>query len=210
MSKVTIIDYGVGNLLNVVRAFKAIGVDAEIISDPTYIKTADRVVLPGVGAFADGISELKKRGFIDEIKNYVGTGNPFLGICLGMQLLLDESEEFGPTQGLGIISGKVVKIPEVGTDGSTHKVPHIGWSHLIQGKNNGSGILTDISEASSVYFVHSYMVQPTDESIVTSSVDYNGISIPATLQVGHIHAAQFHPERSAEVGLKILKNFSLL
>lgn len=210
MSKVRIIDYGVGNLLNVVRAFKACQVEAEIISDPSYLRSADRVVLPGVGAFRDGMAQLEVRGFASELKEYLGFERPLLGICLGMQLLFDQSEEFGIVDGLGVIPGRVIKIPDVGPTGVRHKIPHMGWNDLIVNDvaKDRNSLLAGLSPNRSVYFVHSYMVQPVDASIVTARVDYDGVSIPAMIHHRNIYAAQFHPERSGETGLLMLANFA--
>ena len=158
MSEVTVIDYGVGNLLSVSRALEHCGACVTITSDPAVILNSARVVLPGVGAFADGMAALQVKGLDAVVRQVAATGTPLLGICLGMQMLMDESEEFGATPGLGLIPGRVVKIPATATTGAQHKIPHIGWSDLVlpaQRDSWQSGLLTDVEPGEAVYFVHS-------------------------------------------------------
>jgi glutamine amidotransferase len=208
--KITIIDYGVSNLLNVVRAFEYCGASVELAERPEQINAADRLVLPGVGAFADGMAELGARGLIDPIRKYAATGRPFLGICLGMQMLLDESEEFGNHAGLGLIPGRVIGIPAQGTNGRPHKIPHIGWNELRmpQQRADWSGtVLGGLSPNVSVYFVHSFMAAPASDNDRLADCDYDGVRISAAVQSGNVYGCQFHPEKSGETGLNIVRSF---
>lgn len=207
---VTIVDYGMGNLLNVSRAFEHVGATIRISSDPRDVATADRLVLPGVGAFGDGMQEIDARSLRDAIIQFSGTGRPLLAICLGMQMLFDESEEFGPTPGLGLLQGRVVQIPSVGSNGAPHKIPHIGWNALIPHDATTSwqdGVLASVTEGQSVYFVHSYMAAPADSHCHLAYCNYNGVRIPAVVRMGNVTGCQFHPEKSGPVGLRIVGNF---
>lgn len=209
MKKVTVIDYGIGNLLSVSRAFEYWGAEVILAGSPEAIARADRLVLPGVGAFADGMAGLKNRCLVDPMKEYASKGRPFLGICLGMQMMLDTSEEFGNHQGLGLISGKVAHIPHTGVNGQPHKIPHIGWNQLIPGSGKGwpGTVLSDIKPGSSVYFVHSFTSVPSRDEHRLADCLYNGRVISAVIKKDLLYGCQFHPEKSGEVGLKILKNF---
>jgi glutamine amidotransferase len=209
-TKVTIIDYGIGNLLSVQRAFEKCEAEVLVTSDVKIIEASDRLVLPGVGAFADGIQGLKDYKVYDAVLNYLTKQRPFLGICVGMQMLFDEADEFGIHEGLKIISGKVSKISETDSNGKKHKIPHIGWNNLKHPKNNihwNNSILSKIEENDSVYFVHSYAGNPTDEKVRLADTYYNGVKILAALQKDHIFGCQFHPEKSGDVGMNILKGF---
>ncbi len=201
---ISIIDYNAGNLASVQKAFEFIGFKAEFSSDPEVIAKADAVVLPGVGAFAEGMAELEKAGMVSAVKAAATGGKPFLGICLGMQLLFDFSEEGGDAvKGLGILKGAIRQIPtSLGL-----KVPHMGWN-LIKPRNN-SRLFDNLPANPYVYFVHSYYLEADDKSVVAATADY-GISIDAAVSSGKLWATQFHPEKSGEVGLTILRNWTRL
>lgn len=196
---IIVIDYDAGNIANVLRALKKIGVEAELSADPEKIREAQGLILPGVGAFPSAMRELEKRQLISAIKDAVAAGTPLLGICLGMQLLLEQGLEHQPTHGLGLIPGTCRPIlPEAG-----YPVPHMGWNtlHLEQENQLTSGL-----EGESVYFVHSYFTDvPKDYLDVTASYSRE---IPAMISKGKVYGAQFHPEKSGEVGLGILRNFA--
>ena len=210
MPEVAVIDYGLGNLLSVRRGLEHCGATVAVTSDPDIILSAPRVILPGVGAFAHGMTELRNRG-LDQIVRKVATqGGALLGICLGMQMLLDESEEFGKTEGLGIIPGRVAPIPPKTLKGDSQKIPHIGWNNLVlsQGLENGEGVLLkEINLREAVYFVHSFMAVPSNPKHCIANCLYGGISIPAIIGRGNIFGCQFHPEKSGTIGLKILRRF---
>ena len=197
-----IIDYGVGNLFSLVSSLKAIGVDAVVTSNTETIKNADKLILPGVGAFADAAKKLKDSGLDKIVCEEVGKGKPLMGICLGMQMLFEKSFEYGEHQGLGLISGQVVpmegKIPE------NLKIPHIGWNALKFKQQ--SPIFKYINDGDCVYFVHSYYAQNCDNDLI-ATCEY-GKELTAAVQKGNIYGCQFHPEKSGSVGLKILKAFS--
>jgi len=198
---IAILDYDAGNIKSVEKAFKILGEDTVLTRDFNVIKNADRVVLPGVGSFADAINHLKEYRLDKAIKDFVATGKPFLGICLGLQLLFESSEESPGVEGLGLLKGKVVRIP----DGPGIKVPHIGWNSL-EYPNKGR-LFQGIDEGSFVYFVHSYYLQADEPSIVKATCQY-GCNIQASVEKDNIFACQFHPEKSSTVGLQILKNFA--
>lgn len=195
-----IIDYGAGNLRSVQKACEAVGTTAHITSDSAEILSADRVILPGVGAFGDCVNNLNSYQLIDTIRQVIAQGKPFLGICLGMHLLFPSSEESPDAEGLGILSGKIVRIPQ--TDG--WKIPHIGWNSLTFTKE--SPLFHGLSEHPFVYFVHSYYAQPSDPSVIAATCEYCG-TLPIALSHGNLFATQFHPEKSGDCGLQILKNF---
>jgi len=207
--KVTIIDYGVGNIFSVCRAFEHCGAEVHLTDSITDINTADRLVLPGVGAFVDGMEGLRSRNLIEPIKEFAAARRPFLGICLGMQMLLDSSEEFGQQEGLGLIPGKVVAIPPTGLDGKLHKIPHIGWNELLVSEDAkwDSTIFENIRPGSSVYFVHSFAVVPQLQVNRLADCNYNGRVICAAVRSGSVFGCQFHPEKSGVVGLEIITSF---
>lgn len=209
---VTVIDYGVGNLLSVKRALEYCEADVKFAQSPPEIERAERLILPGVGAFADGIRGLAERGLIDAIKKYVDTGRPLLGICLGMQMMMDFSEEHGLTEGLGLCRGKVKKIPELDTNGSIHKVPNIGWYRLESPRRETwtGTILRNVMPGEALYFVHSYMAAPDDNHNRLADYKYGGQNITAVIAKNNVYGCQFHPEKSGAVGLKILKDFLTL
>ena len=200
---IAILDYDAGNIKSVEKAFKILGEDTVLTRDFSVIKRADRVVLPGVGSFAAAMENLKKYELDKAIHEFVESEKPFLGICLGLQLLFESSEESIGVEGLGILDGKVIRIP----DGPGIKVPHIGWNSL-DFPNKGR-LFEGIDEGSFVYFVHSYYLEAADPSIVTATTEY-GAHIHASVEKENVFACQFHPEKSSTVGLKILENFAKL
>lgn len=206
---VTVVDYGIGNLFSVCHALDNAGARVELTADAGRIDAAERLVLPGVGAIADGMDGLKRCGFIGPIQELVARGRPFLGICLGMQMMLDESEEFGLHQCLGLIPGRVVPIPTTGTDGKAHRIPHIGWNELVrpEGADWSDTLLAGIPEQTSVYFVHSYLSVPTDPVNRLADCLYNGLVLSAAIRIGNAVGTQFHPEKSGPAGLLMLRNF---
>ena len=198
MLRVTVIDYGVGNLLSVCRAVEHCGAEAVLVNSPQEIEKAERLILPGVGAFGDAMQGLRKRQLVGTIRAYAETGRPFLGICLGMQLFFSESVEGGKHKGLDLLKGKVTRLP------NNVKVPHMGWNTL---ENIISTPLTQgISKGDYVYFVHSFAPEPQDPH-VTVATSFHGRDFPAIVKKGNIWGTQFHPEKSGTVGSKILKNF---
>jgi len=199
---IAVIDYKVGNLRSVEKALHFIGYDAQVSSDRDFILNSDAVILPGVGAFADAMDNLEKQGLIDLIHSVIESGKPFLGICLGMQLLFEWSEEGGDNvQGLNILKGAIRQLPQ----DMNLKVPHMGWN-LLHIKGN-SPLFEGLSRTPYVYFVHSYYLDTPDEDIVIARTSY-GITFPVAVQKGNVFATQFHPEKSGEVGLEMLRNFT--
>lgn len=210
MKKITIIDYGVGNILSVMRAFEQCGAEPQLTLSAKEIKDADYLVLPGVGAFGDGMAALKSHGYEDPIKEFMLKGRPFLGICLGMQMMLGLSEEFGSYEGLGIIPGKVRLIPGMTKDGRAHKVPHIGWNKLVPAPAGAAWkntILKDVEPGSSVYFVHSFTADPKDPNHRLADCYYDDSLISAAIHKDQFFGCQFHPEKSGAIGLGILNSF---
>lgn len=197
-----IIDYGVGNLFSLVSSLKSIGVDAVITRDPKVIENADRLILPGVGAFGDASEKLRLSGLTEIIKNAVKKGTPLMGICLGMQLLFEKSYEYGEHQGLGLLKGSVIGME--GTIPKELKIPHIGWNSLKF--ISTSPIFKYINEGDCVYFVHSFYAVDCEDSLIATA-EY-GRDLTAAAQKGNVYGCQFHPEKSGSVGLKILKAFS--
>lgn len=209
MNTVTIIDYGSGNLLSVARAFEQCDARVVLTADAAAIAAAEYLVLPGVGAFADGMTGLHERGLVEPIKEFALRERPFLGICLGMQMMLEESEEFGANQGLGLIPGKVLAIPPAGIDGTSHKIPHIGWNELEVPDSISwdRTILADIAPATCFYFVHSFTAVPARHEHRLADCHYNGRLISAAIRRGHLYGCQFHPEKSGTDGLKVVRTF---
>ena len=199
---IAIVDYGVGNLFSLVASFNAIGAEGVVTSDEKVISAADRIILPGVGAFEDAAKKLFSSGLADVVKNEAKKGKPLLGICLGMQLLFEKSYEYGEHEGLGLIKGNVRPISEVIPEGL--KIPHIGWNAL-RFKGEKSPIFKNINEGDCVYFVHSYYASDCDEA-VTATAEY-GAELTAAVADGNVFGCQFHPEKSGEVGLSILSAF---
>ena len=197
---IAIIDYDAGNIKSVEKALKTLGQDVVITRNPETILAADKVILPGVGAFGDAMGKLHDYGLVDVIHKVVEKKIPFLGICLGLQLMFESSEETPGVEGLGLLKGKVVKIP----DNGELKIPHMGWNSL-HFQNHGR-LFANLPQDSYVYFVHSYYLQAEDESIVKATTDYS-TCIHASVEKDNVFACQFHPEKSSDVGLTILKNF---
>ncbi len=205
-----IIDYGLGNLLSVARGFEKLGISAKISSNPIEILAGSHVVLPGVGAFPKGMEKLNSNGLDLVVKNVAAKGTPLLGICLGMQLLLDDSQEFGLTKGLGLVSGHVKAIPQQTSIGDKLTIPHVGWNKLEfygSRKRQRDSILDGIKDGEFVYFVHSYMALLESNHDIEAVVKYGGHEIASVISKNSVFGCQFHPEKSGEVGLKILKNF---
>ncbi len=196
---IAIVDYGMGNLRSVEKGFLKVGVDAKVTNRPEVIEKADGVVLPGVGAFRDCMRELTNLKLIDAVVDAIKKDKPYLGICLGLQVLFSESEEFGKCRGLDIFRGKVVRFPE-----NELKVPHMGWNEIKIQKNNP--ILNGIQDKTYFYFVHSFYIIPEDNSIISTTTDY-GLEFASMIWKDNIFAVQFHPEKSQAVGLSFLENF---
>ncbi len=201
---IAIIDYGMGNLRSVQKGFERVGHEAVVTREPKMIDRASHVVLPGVGAFGDCMANVTHYGLVDPIQQAIQAGKPFLGICVGFQLLFAESEEFGCHKGLGLLPGKVKAIPLPGNMASSYKIPHMGWNTIHIEKP--APPLQDVDPESYVYFVHSYYVEPADQELVSSQTDY-GVSFASSVWKDNIFATQFHPEKSQAVGLQVLKNF---
>lgn len=200
---IQIVDYGMGNLRSVQKAFEKLGHQAAICTHPADLAAAERVVLPGVGAFRDAIAQLRKQGFVEPLTDYIGSGRPFLGICLGLQLLFDVSYEDGEYPGLGIIPGQVVRFASA----PGLKIPHMGWNSLDVLRPNP--LLNGIETGAHVYFVHSYYVVPHDEHVIAATTTHGGPFV-SMIARGSLFATQFHPEKSQHVGLQLLRNFATL
>ena len=198
--RITIIDYGLGNLRSVYNALKFLGASPLISESPHDAQQADKIILPGVGSSKDAMSGLKKRGLMEVLKKFLASGKPYLGICLGLQILFEKSEE-GDTDGLGIFKGPVKRFRE--EDGI--KVPHIGWN-TVKAQSSNAKITGGIKDESYFYFDHSYYVLPQDKSIIAGTTEY-GLDFTSMIEKDKIYGVQFHPERSQDLGLKILKNF---
>ena len=197
---IAIIDYDAGNIKSVEKAFEKLGADIVITKDPEVILRAEKVILPGVGAFGDAMANLHKYNLVPVIEEVVKKGTPFLGICLGLQLLFERSDETPGVEGLGILKGEILRIPECGD----LKIPHMGWNSLHL--QNQGRLFKGLSEESYVYFVHSYYLKAEEEEIVKATAEY-GVTIHASVEKDNVFACQFHPEKSSDVGLQILKNF---
>lgn len=195
---IVIIDYGMGNLRSVQKGFEKVGVEAAVVREPHLVDRAAGVVLPGVGAFADAMANLRAAGLDEAVHRAVEAGKPFLGICLGQQLLFEASEEWGYTEGLGIFPGRVRRLPE------GLKVPHMGWNQIEILK--ADPLLEGIPDRSSFYFVHSYAVEPAEKELALALTEY-GVRFASIVGRGSVYGIQFHPEKSSALGLKILENF---
>lgn len=200
---IAVIDYDAGNIKSVEKALQFLGEKAVLTRDADTILSADGVILPGVGAFGDAMKKLEGFGLVEVIHECVERQIPFLGICLGLQLIFESSEEAPGIQGLGLLKGKIIRLPAA----SGLKIPHIGWNNLHF--PNPGRLFAGVEENTYVYFVHSYYLQAEDASIVTATTEY-GVSVHASVERGNVFACQFHPEKSSEAGLKILKNFIAL
>ena len=205
--KITIIDYGCGNILNLARAIKFIGYEVDITHDKNKIINSSYVILPGVGAFGNAMKQIEKYNLHNTILEYAKSNKPLLGICLGMQILLTVSYEFGVHKGLGLIEGKVIKISN--EKNKEIKIPHMGWNEIYPSnkKEWKNKILKNSLIGKSFYFVHSFICSTKNSGSTIAVCDYSGISIPAIVSVGNIFGCQFHPEKSADSGLAFLKNF---
>lgn len=208
---VTVLDYGIGNLLNVLRALEHCGASIRLVdrASPELVDTP-RLVLPGVGAFGDGMQELRARGFDELVKRFAQTGRPFLGICVGMQMMFDASEEMGVHEGLGLLPGRVVPVPATGEDGRPHRVPHIGWRPLEPASSWHGTILQEVPPRERAYFVHSFSAEPVNAEVRLADVHYDGRRLCASVHRNNLYGCQFHPERSGAAGLSMLKNFLAL
>lgn len=202
--KVAIIDYQLSNLFSVKHAFDHLGIDSQITSDKSLISDSDAAVIPGVGAFGDAMNNLKKLDLINLIKGFISSGRPFMGVCLGLQLLFTESEEFGMHKGLGIVEGKVIKFAN---DKKIIKVPQIGWNQISKVGNWNNTPLTNIKSGEFMYFVHSYFVSPDDKKVILAKTIYESIEYTSAILKGNVFAVQFHPEKSGQEGIKIYRDW---
>lgn len=204
---IAVVDYGMGNLRSVVKGFEKVGVTAEVTADPAVVRAAAGVVLPGVGAFGMAMAHLRAAGLDDAIRDVVAAGTPFLGICLGLQLLFTESEEFGPVRGLDILPGRVVRFFPDGAPAGV-KIPHMGWNAIT--KAAPTPVLADVPDGAYVYFVHSYYPVPDDPAVVATTTEHGGLRYASSVARGNLYACQFHPEKSSAVGLRMLRNFGAM
>ncbi|WP_394234661.1 imidazole glycerol phosphate synthase subunit HisH [Niallia oryzisoli] len=201
-----IVDYGMGNLFSVSQALKRLEVPFFLSEDPSELSKADGLILPGVGAFKDAMARLNETGLASFLHEYVETGKPLLGICLGMQLLFEESEEGGLTKGLALLPGRVVRFPGQAENGETYKVPHMGWNRL---KWENTSPITANLEEDYAYFVHSYYVNTSQKDILIGTASYNE-EVPAVVGKNNVYGMQFHPEKSSKLGVELLTNFTKL
>lgn len=202
---IAIVDYGVGNLFSLASSLKMLGIKSEVTGDPEKLKAADRVILPGVGAFGDAIAKLQETGLDRTVKELAAAGKPLLGICLGMQLLFDSSEEFGRHEGLGLVPGRVVSMAEAfEKQGIDLKVPHIGWNPITVRKD--SPLLRYVKDQDQFYYVHSFYATDCDAHLIADS-EY-GVAVTGIVQNGNVYGTQFHPEKSGHCGLALLKAFA--
>jgi glutamine amidotransferase len=207
---VAVVDYGVGNLLSVRRALEHCGATVAVTADPAVILAAKHVVLPGVGAFANGMTALQRQGLTGAVRQVATGGRLLLGICLGMQMLFDDSMEFGLTAGLGLIAGSVVAVPSIASDGRVQKIPHIGWNSLLlpAGRESWNGtLMQDLRPGDAAYFVHSFMANPVDPRHRIADCHYGGIPVAAVVGRDNVLGCQFHPEKSGQAGLSVLRRF---
>jgi len=200
---VTVIDYGVGNLRSVTKALEFLGCQVTLTSDPEIVARADKLVLPGVGAFGAGMANLQRLSLVEAIRDAIRRGTPLLGICLGLQLLFDESEEMGNYEGLKLVRGKVVRFP----DQKGIRIPHMGWNALQIHKPEP--LFKGVADGAMVYFVHSYFPVPDDPSVIAATTEH-GVEFVSAIAIDNIFGTQFHPEKSSKVGLQILRNFVAL
>ena len=206
--KITILDYNMGNLFSVKNAFLSFGVETKISSNSKEISESDALIIPGVGAFGEAVDNLKKRDLINPIIDFYNTGKPIMGICLGLQLLFENSEEFGYNKGLGIIKGDVLKFKR--NLDTKQKIPHMGWNKVVNDQKETfweKSPLNDIPNEAFMYFVHSYYVKPVDDDIVLSTTEYLGNKFCSSINFKNIFACQFHPEKSGKDGINIFKKW---
>jgi len=204
---IAIVDYGMGNVRSVQKAFERLGHAAEVTPDPDRVRAASAVVLPGVGAFGDCMANLVKGDLREPVVRAIRSGRPFLGICLGLQLLFDESEEFGRQEGLGLVPGRVVRFPAGSPEGEPLKVPHIGWNQVTF--RSRARIFEGLPDPAYLYFVHSYYVVPEDPAWIAGTTEY-GLSFTSAIARDNVWGVQFHPEKSQRLGLSILDRFARL
>lgn len=210
-SSVAIVDYGMGNLLSVANALERVGLGARITSEAADLHRARGIVLPGVGAFGVAMEALNARGLSDALRERIRAGVPFFGVCLGMQLLFDSSEEFGPHRGLGIVKGSVRRLPVTDPQGASIKVPHLGWSPIVAPGGaafNPRSPLVSLSTGTRMYFVHSYFCDPIDRGVVVSTTRFGGMDFCSSLLQDNVFATQFHPEKSAETGVSVYRQWA--
>lgn len=201
---VIILDYGAGNLRSVARAVEHAGFTADVSDDPRALEDAQAVVMPGVGAAADTMRNLESRGFVEPLREYIAADRPFLGVCMGFQALLDVSEEGGEHQCLGVVPGRVRKLPSTNGGGRALKIPHMGWNRVAQAGDHP--VFAGVPDGSYFYFVHSYYPDPDDQSLVIGRTDY-GVTFASAIARKRLVATQFHPEKSGTAGLQLYKNF---
>jgi glutamine amidotransferase len=201
---IAIADYGMGNLRSVQKALERVGAVAVVTDEPALLEDAEGIVLPGVGAFGDAMANLQRQGLLSPVLRQVEKGKPLLGICLGMQLLFEESEEMGRHRGLGLLPGRVVRFPE-----GTLKVPHVGWNQLQIVDRTNSGLVAGITDGAYAYFVHSYYPVPGESDDILATTGY-GVEFPSVVGRGRVWGVQFHPEKSQEVGSRLLQNYARL
>jgi len=209
MSTLTVVDYDCGNLFSIRHAIEHCGSDVRIATTAADILSAERLILPGVGAFGDAAEKLRARGLTEAVQAFAASGRPFLGICVGMQLMFDTGEEFGIHQGLGIVAGTVCKIDEVNADGDPRRIPHIGWSSVVpaDGADWQGSILPNDGTPFDAYFLHSFQCIPKDDADRLAVTDFEGTPVTASVHAGNCWGCQFHPEKSGEAGLDILRRF---
>jgi len=210
MTRVTVVDYGASNMLSICRALRHVGADIEIAEGGADLDDASRVIVPGVGAFGDAMGRLAERGLVEPLRLYAAKGRPLLGICLGMQMMMESSEEFGMHDGLGLIPGRVTRIADTGSDGTRHPVPHIGWNALFPPapERDWSGtVLAGTPFGTHTYFVHSFMASPAVPEHVLAVCDYDGCALVAAVRRDNVSGCQFHPEKSGPAGLAMLARF---
>jgi len=205
---IAIVDYGMGNLRSVQKGFEKVGAEAVITTNPAVIFESEKIVLPGVGAFRDCMHSLEQAGFVEPILKVIAEGRPFLGICVGMQLLFSDSVEFGLYRGLDVIPGHVLRFPDdMKENGESLKVPHMGWNQLSFKRK--PSVFNNVDEGTNVYFVHSYYVKPDDESVIATTTGY-GVEFCSSVWRDNVVGMQFHPEKSQQAGLLMLENFASL
>lgn len=210
MAGIVIADYGVGNIFSVYHAFEAIGANAAVAEVPADLRQADRLVIPGVGDFANCMERLTRLGFRDEVMAFAETGRPVLGICVGMQMLFETSAENGPTPGLGLLGGTVERIPDAGTDGARVKFPNTGWSSIEPPETRDwqDSVLAGLSSGDAMYFMHGYVPRPSDPADRLATFSFHGHRLTAAARRDNLSGVQFHPERSARTGLSLLAGFA--
>ncbi len=211
MKKVVIVDYELSNMFSVQNACHHVGMDAVLSSSPEEVASGDALILPGVGSFQKAMSNLESLNLVEQIKEFVLAGKPFLGVCLGLQLLFSESDEFGSHPGLDIIKGKILKFPHSGPNRERHKVPQIGWNRILLPKPSeiDQSPLKGVQNGEFMYFVHSYYCLPEDKDVVLTETNYGSIDHCSGILKNNIFAVQFHPEKSGEMGLKIYRNWAI-